>query len=247
MKYKNFNIPDDAIDNLMDKLDISIVDACEMYLSDHDLVENETVEELTKKANKNRVTATIHDAKGEKKERKPREKKENPLKKEIIQAIYSVIADEITSSAHVFVRNDEKYIDFLIQYCKEKKITAIISLFDIDLYVLSKNIFELLFGIGKTATNELGGFVSTHNDIVTSIIGFGIVGFLLFIYYMVLYPIKIASKNVRLFIILLTTYTFVEYMVLEPVFRATPFFMMFYFFILRYVMIEKLSFKTILS
>lgn len=34
---------------------------------------------------------------------------------------------------------DEKYIDFLIQYCKGKKITAIISLFDIDLYVLSKN------------------------------------------------------------------------------------------------------------
>ena len=114
-----------------------------------------------------------------------------------------------------------------------------------DLFFSQSNIFELLFGIGKTATNELGGFVSTHNDIVTSIIGFGIVGFLLFIYYMVLYPIKIASKNVRLFIILLTTYTFVEYMVLEPVFRATPFFMMFYFFILRYVMIEKLSFKTI--
>lgn len=116
MKYKNFNIPDDAIDNLMDKLDISIVEACEMYLSDHDLVENETVEELTKKANKNRVTATIHDAKGEKKERKPREKKENPLKKEIIDAIryYFSNKDNINFTIdELTVRNDEKYIDFV--------------------------------------------------------------------------------------------------------------------------------------
>ena len=46
------------------------------------------------------------------KERKTREKKENPLKKEIIQAIYTVIANKITSSAKTFIRNDEKYIDF---------------------------------------------------------------------------------------------------------------------------------------
>ena len=118
MKYKNFNIPDDAIDNLMDKLDISIVEACEMYLSDHDLVENETVEELTKKANKNRVTATIHDAKGEKKERKPREKKENPLKKQIIFGIFDYFHDEIGHSlpenVQIVIRNDEKYIDLTV-------------------------------------------------------------------------------------------------------------------------------------
>lgn len=45
-------------------------------------------------------------------------------------------ADEYVITPIIY---DEKYIDFLIQYCKEKKITAIISLFDIDLYVLSKN------------------------------------------------------------------------------------------------------------
>ena len=118
MKYnyngKTYNVPDNEIDKIMDKLDCSIADACEMWLSDHDVIENEQVEELTKKATKNRITATIHNAKGEKKERKPREKKENPLKKEIIQAIYTAIADEITSSDHTFIRNDEKYIDFTI-------------------------------------------------------------------------------------------------------------------------------------
>lgn len=118
MTYKNFNIPDKEIDKLMDALDISIAEACEMYLSDHDLIEDETVEELTKKATKNRITATIHDAKGEKKERKPREKKENPLKKQIISGIHDYFLDEI---GHIFpknttitVRNDEKYIDFTI-------------------------------------------------------------------------------------------------------------------------------------
>ena len=86
MKYnyngKNYNVPDEEIDKVMDKIDCSIAEACEMWLSDHDVIENEQVEELTKKATKNRITATIHNAKGEKKERKPREKKENPLKKE---------------------------------------------------------------------------------------------------------------------------------------------------------------------
>lgn len=118
MKYKGHNIPDQEIDKMMDKLDISMAEACEMILSDRDVVENETVEELTKKATKNRVTATIHQAKGEKKERKPREKKENPLKKEIISGIHDYFLDEI---GHIFpknttitIRNDEKYIDLEI-------------------------------------------------------------------------------------------------------------------------------------
>lgn len=122
MKYnyngKTYNVPDNEIDKIMDKLDCSIADACEMWLSDHDVIENEQIEELTKKATKNRITATIHNAKGEKKERKPREKKENPLKKEIIAGIHDYFLDEI---GHIFpkdtkivVKNDEKYIDLTI-------------------------------------------------------------------------------------------------------------------------------------
>ena len=116
MKYKNYEIPNKEIDSLMDKLDISLEEACELYLSDHELVENETVEELTKKAQKNRVTATVHGAKGDKKERKTREKKENPLKKEIIDAIryYFSNKDNINFTIEeLTVRNDEKYIDFV--------------------------------------------------------------------------------------------------------------------------------------
>lgn len=34
---------------------------------------------------------------------------------------------------------DENYIPFLLKYCRENNITALISLFDIDIPVLSKN------------------------------------------------------------------------------------------------------------
>lgn len=113
-KYDNkvFNIPDKEIDKAVENLDCSISEACEMYLTDHDLIKNKTVEELTKNATKNRITSTIHGAKGEKKPRKPREKKENPLKKEIIQAIFKGIALNIKTDGEIIVTNDEKYIDF---------------------------------------------------------------------------------------------------------------------------------------
>ena len=118
MKYtyngKDFNIPDSEVDKAMEKLDCSLAEACEMYLSDHDLITDETVEELTKNATKNRITATIHDAKGEKKPRKAREKKENPLKKDIIQTIFEAISENLVENQYVSIRNDEKYIDFTI-------------------------------------------------------------------------------------------------------------------------------------
>ncbi len=45
-------------------------------------------------------------------------------------------ADEYVITPIIY---DDEYINFLIDYCKKNEITAIISLFDIDLYVLSKN------------------------------------------------------------------------------------------------------------
>lgn len=119
MKYtfenKTYNIPNEEIDKLTESLDISIAEACEMWLSDHDMIVNETVEELTKNAQKNRVTGTIHNARGEKKERKPKEKKENPLKKEIISKIYNLFKVEYGDIIQISLRNDEKYIDLTMR------------------------------------------------------------------------------------------------------------------------------------
>ena len=119
MKYnyndKTYDIPDTEIDKAMESLDISLAEACEMWLSDHDLISDETVEKLTKTAQKNRVTGTIHGAKGEKKERKPREKKENLLKKQIILAVLDGLNRYYGENTPIIIRNDEKYLDFTIE------------------------------------------------------------------------------------------------------------------------------------
>ena len=122
MKYeldngRTINIPDKDIERLQTSLKISYNEAVYTWLVDEGYFEDETVEELSEKAKKNRITATVHQAKADnsaKKERKPREKKENPLKKQIIEAIYAGIADNIAVDGKIVVKNDEKYIDFTV-------------------------------------------------------------------------------------------------------------------------------------
>lgn len=118
---KTIKIPDKEIEQLKLHYNLSDNDATIMWLVDEGYMEDETVEELSEKAKKNRITATVHQAKAlnsDKKERKPREKKENPLKKQIIAGIHDYFLDEI---GHIFpkdttitVKNDEKYIDLCI-------------------------------------------------------------------------------------------------------------------------------------
>lgn len=108
---KSDSIEETVINELMDKYDISELEAVEVYLSDNEVIENSEVTELTNKANKNRVLTTIHGIKGEKKERKPREKKENPLKQELIKKLFSALADYPTA----VVTNPERSIDIVIE------------------------------------------------------------------------------------------------------------------------------------
>lgn len=118
MKYeldngRTINIPDKDIENLQKNLDISYNEAVLTWLSDNDYISDDTVEELSEKAKKNRITATVHQAKAEnslKKERKPREKKENPLKKQIIDIIFQALSEKYNAK----VTNAEKYIDFSV-------------------------------------------------------------------------------------------------------------------------------------
>lgn len=60
MNYKGHEIPDKEIDKMMDKLDISLGEACEMILADKEIIVDKTVEELTKKAHKNREIGRAH-------------------------------------------------------------------------------------------------------------------------------------------------------------------------------------------
>lgn len=111
----------------------------------------------------------------------------------------------------------------------------------LELFIMSNNIPNLLFGIGETATTELGRYVSTHNDIVTVIIAYGIIGFLIFTYFVIVYPI-VKAKNNKLFVFILLIYIMIECCVLEPFFRSYIIIIMFYFTIIKYSIIRQ---KTI--
>lgn len=114
---KTIKIPDKEIEQLKLHYNLSDNDATIMWLVDEGYMEDETVEELSEKAKKNRITATVHQAKAlnsDKKERKPREKKENPLKKQIISAIFSGLQAKMPANAQISIANDEKYINIRI-------------------------------------------------------------------------------------------------------------------------------------
>ena len=122
MKYeldngKTINIPDKDIENLQKNNGITYNEAVYLWLVDEDYITDETVEELSKKAKDNRITATVHQAKAlnaEKKERKPREKKENPLKKQIIEAVFDGLTANLPKNADISITNAEKYINIRI-------------------------------------------------------------------------------------------------------------------------------------
>lgn len=109
-KGKKVNIPDDEIDTLVDKLDLSIAEACELWLEDNALQVNEEQEALDKKAKASRITATIHEAKATK-ERKERKvvRKEDATKENIIKALAERLEELATE---VKIENVGKLIVF---------------------------------------------------------------------------------------------------------------------------------------
>lgn len=111
---RTITIPDAEVKKLQSGLGISKNEAIYTWLCDNDFISDETVEQLTENAKKNRISATIHGAKAvnpEKKERKPRERKENLTKKQIIAAIREGLDTYMPGISRLEVTNDEKYIE----------------------------------------------------------------------------------------------------------------------------------------
>lgn len=117
-KTKTVNIPDKEIQYLIDKYKLSKDEAIYTWLVDEDYITDPRVEELEQKAKKNKVSREARAIKTEKTERKTKEKKENPLKKALINAIFDGIETKVDTfnakDCHFTVRNDEKYIDLII-------------------------------------------------------------------------------------------------------------------------------------
>lgn len=109
-KGKKVTIPDEELDRLVDKLDLSLAEAIDLWLEDNDLQVNEEQEKLDKKAKASRITATIHEAKAEKvkKERKV-VRKEDATKESIIKALTEKLEELATD---VKIENVGKLITF---------------------------------------------------------------------------------------------------------------------------------------
>ena len=121
MKYKIYEIPDDFIDNAVDKLGISIEEACQLWIEDH--LKNDTPEQqlLTQKAKDNKVknvgkTTTAH--------RKPTRQPDKD-KVYIMQALVSAVTalgiNVNTKNPHdlSFCFNNEEFTIKIIKHRKK--------------------------------------------------------------------------------------------------------------------------------
>ena len=129
LKGKEINIPDEELDILVDKLELSIEEAVQVWLEDEGYEVNEEVEALTQKAKDNKITATIHGARADvPKAKREVVRKENPTKEAIIQILAKAleaegIAANITNVGKIieFETDGKKFKLDLIQRREGKK------------------------------------------------------------------------------------------------------------------------------
>lgn len=96
----------------------------------------------------------------------------------------------------------------------------------------------IFFGMGRNNCIDIGIYYSTHNDFVTALIAFGIVGFSIFIS-LFSKPLAIAIKNKQYYIFALWSLILVEGIVLEPFFRGYLPFYLYYLLLLKLVSIQR--------
>lgn len=81
------------------------------------------------------------------------------------------------------------------------------------------NIFQWLFGMGFQSAFELSGIsgrgVGFHNDFLAILCGYGLVGLIIFIYW-IFYPLTISTANNRLYVFASLLYLLITYITLEP-------------------------------
>lgn len=133
MKYKlengkEINIDENVLLKSMSTFGISREEAIQLYLEDNDYEENEEVEELTKKAKDNKITATIHQAKGKEGKKREVKRKEDPDKEWLISQLADTLGKlgldyQVTNIGKIieFSYNDQKYKIDLIRQRKGKE------------------------------------------------------------------------------------------------------------------------------
>ena len=110
------NIPTKELTELCKALRCSRQDAVDVWLCDHDYIDNPEEQALTEKAKENRITATIHQAKAqtEVKQKTQRERvvKEDKVKEDIIQTIADMLPN--LNAENVVIEKKGKLITFAV-------------------------------------------------------------------------------------------------------------------------------------
>lgn len=111
---KVVQVPNAEVSKLQAQLKITRAEAVDLWLFDHDYIENEEEQALTAKAKENRITATIHEAKAEVKQKTQRERvvKEDKVKEGIIQAIADMLPT--LNAENVVIEKKGKLITFTV-------------------------------------------------------------------------------------------------------------------------------------
>ena len=108
---KILNIPDEELDKMVEKLDISLYDAIQVWLEDNDYIMCEETKELEEKAKANKITATIHQAKADTpKERKKVERKADQVKDTLIERLQDFL--KIMNFENVVITKVGKMVEF---------------------------------------------------------------------------------------------------------------------------------------
>ena len=110
MQYKTdtgkvVNIPDKDIEKNMRLLDIDKEEAIHVWLVDHDLEEDEELEELDAKASKVKIDHNAGDTKARKKSNTPRVVKVSDAKKELFTQVFLILQSFYANNATILKEN----------------------------------------------------------------------------------------------------------------------------------------------
>ena len=113
MKYNGFEVPDKEVDKLVDTLEISIADACELWLADNGKIVNEEQE----KANRQAETAPRRYEQGTAPRKKvKKERKIDYNKADLLQ----IIKDALFDDENVVITGQKTETELYFSYFDEK-------------------------------------------------------------------------------------------------------------------------------
>lgn len=113
MKYNRFDIPDKEIDKLMDNLDISLAEACELWLADNDKMTNPEQEEIDKKA---KAGGRHYEKSANPRKNVKKERKIDYNKADLLQ----IIKDALFDDENVVITGQKTETELYFSYFDEK-------------------------------------------------------------------------------------------------------------------------------